>query len=120
MRHPIETTYVDYNKRPIRLFGSVTIPVSSNGWKIENATFLISENRTPQSQWNAIHNGLGACREQKIGPNVWASIAFASRFLNNAEGKYSTNELELLAVVCSGELFRTYLLGNRFQILTNH
>ena len=69
---------------------------------------------------DARHNGLGACLEQKIEPNVWAPIAFASRFLKNAEGKYSTNELELLAIVCSCEHFRTYLLGNRFQILTDH
>ena len=53
-------------------------------------------------------------------PNVWAPIAFASRFLNSAEIKYSTNELELLAIVWSCEHFRTYLLGKRFVILTDH
>ena len=53
-------------------------------------------------------------------PNVWAPIAFASRFLNSAEIKYSTNELELLAIVWACEHFRTYLLGQRFFILTNH
>ena len=37
---------MDYNKRPNRLLGSITIPISSNGWKIEDATFLISKNRT--------------------------------------------------------------------------
>ena len=50
----------------------------------------------------------------------WAPTAFASRFLNNAETKYSTNELELLAIVWACEHFRTYLLGNRFQVLTDH
>ena len=47
----------------------------------------------------ASHSGLGACLEQEVAPNVWAPIAFASRFLNSAETKYSTNELELLAIV---------------------
>ena len=40
--------------------------------------------------------------------------------MNAAEQKYSTNELELLAVVWSCEFFRNYLLGNQFQILTDH
>ena len=41
------------------------------------------------------------------------------RFLNNAEVKYSTNELELLAIVWACEHFRTYVLGTRFQVLTD-
>ena len=68
----------------------------------------------------ASHNGLGACLVQEIEPGVWAPTAFASRFLNNAETKYSTNELEWLAIVWACEHFRTYLLGNRFQALTDH
>ena len=47
---------------------------------------------------DASHSG-GACLEQERAPKVWARIAFASRFLNSAEIKYSTNELELLAIV---------------------
>ena len=69
---------------------------------------------------DASHNGLGACLVQEIEPGVWAPTAFASRFLNNAETKYSTNELEFLAIVWVCEHFRTYLLGNRFQVLTDH
>ena len=45
------------------------------------------------------HNGLGACLEQEVEPGIWALTAFALRFLNNAGVKYSTNELELLAIV---------------------
>ena len=69
---------------------------------------------------DASHNGLGACLEQEIEPGVWAPTAFASRFLNNAETKYSPNELEWLAIVWACEQFRTYLLGNCFQVLTDH
>ena len=39
-RHPVETTNVDCNKCPIRLLDSITIPISSNGWKVEDATFF--------------------------------------------------------------------------------
>ena len=49
-----------------------------------------------------------------------APTAFDSRFLNIAEAKYITNELELLAIVWACEHFCTYLLGTRFQVLTNH
>ena len=63
---------------------------------------------------------MGAALEQELEPDKWVPIAFTSRFLNAAEQKYSTNELELLAVVWSCEFFRNYLLGNQFQLLTDH
>ena len=66
------------------------------------------------------HNGLGACLEQEVEPGIWAPTEFASRSLNKAEVEYSTNELELLAIVWACEHFRTYLLGTRFQVLTDH
>ena len=67
---------------------------------------------------DASHNGLGACLEQEVEPGIW--VAFASGFLNNAEVKYSTNELELMATVWACEYFRAYLLGTRFQVLADH
>ena len=69
---------------------------------------------------DANHYGLGACLEQEVEPGVWTPTAFASRFFNNAEIKYSTNELELLAIVWACEHFRAYMLGTRFQVLTDH
>ena len=40
--------------------------------------------------------------------------------LNDAERKYSTNELEMLAVVWGAEYFRNYILGKKFLIVTDH
>ena len=68
---------------------------------------------------DASHKGLGATLEQ-WNPNGWFPIAYASRFLNTAEQKYSTNELELLAVVWATEHFRYYLYGSDFLIATDH
>ena len=82
--------------------------------------FHYDASKASRLKCDASHSGLGACLEQEVEPNVWAPIAFASRFLNSAEIKYSTNELELLAIVWSCEHFRTYLLGTRFVILTDH
>ena len=54
--------------------------------------------RNPRLKTDAFHSGLEATLEQWDGEN-WLTIAFASRFLNNHESKYSTNEHELLRVV---------------------
>ena len=68
---------------------------------------------------DASHNGLGAVLEQ-LGTEGWRPISFASRFLNAAEKKYSTNELERLAVVWGAEYFRNYILGRSFTVITDH
>ena len=47
-------------------------------------------------------------------------MQFASRFLNPVEQRYSTNELELLAVVWSLEHFKHYLQGSEFTLQTDH
>ena len=41
---------------------------------------------------DASHSGLGAALEQKMEDNDWVLIAFASRYLNVQEKKYSTNK----------------------------
>ena len=51
---------------------------------------------------------VGACLEQKR-ENVWQPIAYAGRYLNKNEQRYSTKELEQLAVVWSLERFKYYL-----------
>ena len=47
-------------------------------------------------------------------------IFFASRFLNPHESKYSTNQLELLGVVCAVEHYKNYLYGSEFEVITDH
>ena len=56
----------------------------------ENSHFDIKEKTRLKT--DASHNGLGATLEQLQG-DQWKTIAFASRFLNNHEMKYSINEL---------------------------
>ena len=82
--------------------------------------FHYDQNRNNRVKCDACHSGLGAALEQEVEGDVWVPIAFASRFLNDQEKKFSTNELELLAIVWSCEYFRNYLLGNHFVVLTDH
>ena len=62
---------MDYYKRPIRLFGSVTIPVSSNGWKVEDTTH---DPKSHESYWKSyfakryahVFNRLGRSKKSQI------------------------------------------------------
>ena len=68
---------------------------------------------------DASRDGLGAVLQQN-DETGWKPICFASRFLTPLESKYSTNELELLAVVWSIEHFRNYVYGIKFQVVSDH
>ena len=70
-------------------------------------------------KYNASRAGLGAAFEQR-SPTGWHTVAFASRFLNSNEERYSVNELELLGVVWSVEYLKYYLFGKSFTIITDH
>ncbi|CAL2256490.1 unnamed protein product [Prunus armeniaca] len=63
----------------------------------------------------AIGVGLGQ-RVNKL-PHV---IYYASRTLNDAQLNYSTTEKELLAVVFSLEKFRSYLIGSKVIVYSDH
>ena len=79
----------------------------------------MNRQRNTRLKCDASHTGLGAVLEQQY-PEGWFPIAYASRFLNEVEIKYSTNELELLSVVWATNHFKYYLLGSKFELITDH
>ncbi|OWZ09440.1 hypothetical protein PHMEG_00017861 [Phytophthora megakarya] len=63
--------------------------------------------------------GLGACLMQDKGDG-WQPVAFASKVNSETESKYRVTELECFSVVWAIKLFRPYLYGRRFEIITDH
>ena len=49
-----------------------------------------------------------------------ATYFFCISVLNAAKKKYSTNELEMLAVVWGSEYLRNYIFGRKFTVVTDH
>ncbi len=64
---------------------------------------------------DASHVGLGCVLMQEK-----QAIAFGSRQLRPHEKKYPVHDLELAAVVFALKQWRHYLLGNKFQVFTDH
>ena len=69
---------------------------------------------------DASHEGLGALLMQKNEKNEWELLSCASRYLSDYETRYSTNELELLAIVWAVEHFRNYVYGLKFEVISDH
>ena len=62
---------------------------------------------------------IGAVLGQRVD-KVPHAIYYASRTLNDAQLNYSTTEKELLAVIFALDKFRSYLIGTKVIIFTDH
>ena len=62
---------------------------------------------------------IGSVLGQRNGKASHA-IYFASKTLNNTQRNYSTIEKEFLAIVFALEKFRSYLLGSKVIVYSNH
>ena len=47
-------------------------------------------------------------------------VAYASRQLKPHEKNYTTHDLELMAMVFALKIWRHYLLGEKFELYTDH
>ncbi|XP_055634225.1 uncharacterized protein K02A2.6-like [Toxorhynchites rutilus septentrionalis] len=79
-------------------------------YKVEDRTAVVAD-ASPQ--------GLGAILLQINDENVQRVISFAFKSLTETERRYCQTEKEALAVVWSVERFQYYLLGKKFNILTD-
>ena len=62
---------------------------------------------------------VGAVLGQKVGKATHV-IYYASRTLNAAQCHYTTTEKELVAIVFAFEKFRSYLLGSKIIVYSDH
>jgi len=62
---------------------------------------------------------VGAVLGQRKG-RMFHTIYYASKVLNDAQISYATTEKELLAIVFVHEKFRSYLVGSKIVIYTDH
>lgn len=63
--------------------------------------------------------GCGAILWQKHA-ELWRPVAYASKTLSSAETRYATIEKEALAITWACEKFSQFLIGLKFEILTDH
>ncbi|XP_031101912.1 uncharacterized protein LOC116005814 [Ipomoea triloba] len=68
---------------------------------------------------DASNYAVGAVLGQKVG-RVSHVIYYASRTLDIAQSNYTTTEKELLAIVFALEKFRSYLLGTKVIVYSDH
>lgn len=68
---------------------------------------------------DASSQGFGAMLLQKQADLNWAPIAFFSQATNQAESRYHSFELEMLAIVRAIKRFHIYLYGLKFTIITD-
>lgn len=69
--------------------------------------------------YDASDHAVGAVLGQRKN-KIFHVIYYASRTQNDAQINYATTEKELLAVVYAFEKFRSYLVGSKVIVYTDH
>lgn len=81
---------------------------------------IYNQNADTEIHCDASINGYGCILLQKsITDNALHPVYFMSKKTSDAEKKYSSYELEVLAIVKALQKFRVYLLGKHFKIVTD-
>ena len=62
---------------------------------------------------------VGAVLGQRIG-KIFRAIYYASQTLNDAQLNYTTTEKEILVVVFAYDKFRSYIIGSKITVYTDH
>ncbi|GBM88082.1 Retrovirus-related Pol polyprotein from transposon 17.6 [Araneus ventricosus] len=80
---------------------------------------IFQQGKTTELHTDASQQGYGAVLLQEAEDGKLHPVQYMSKKTTLAEEKYSSYELEVLAVVNALRKFRTYLMGNHFKIITD-
>ncbi|GBN96450.1 Retrovirus-related Pol polyprotein from transposon 17.6, partial [Araneus ventricosus] len=80
---------------------------------------IFQQGKTTELHTDASQQGYGAVLLQEAEDGKLHPVQYMSKKITPAEEKYSSYELEVLAVVNALRKFRTYLMGNHFKIITD-
>ncbi|GBM25400.1 Transposon Ty3-I Gag-Pol polyprotein [Araneus ventricosus] len=80
---------------------------------------IFQQGKTTELHTDASQQGYGAVLLQETEDGKLHPVQYMSKKTTPAEEKYSSYELEVLAVVNALRKFRTYLMGNHFKIITD-
>jgi len=80
---------------------------------------IFQQGKKTELHTDASQQGYGAVLLQESEDGKLHPVQYMSKKTTPAEEKYSSYELEVLAVVNALKKFRTYLLGNHFKIVTD-
>lgn len=113
-RNPDSKKQISLNEQEIKCFENMKTILTSNDvltYPDFTKPFLITT--------DASNFAIGAVLSQgEIGKDK--PIHFASRTLNKAEENYSATEKEMLAIYWALKVFRNYIYGQTFKIVTDH
>ncbi|GBN99673.1 Retrovirus-related Pol polyprotein from transposon 17.6, partial [Araneus ventricosus] len=80
---------------------------------------IFQQGKTTELHTDASQQGYGAVLLKEAEDGKLHPVQYMSKKTTPAEEKYSSYELEVLAVVNALRKFRTYLMGNHFKIITD-
>ena len=64
----LQTKFVDYNKQPISILGTLKTNLRSASWEVKGATFLVSERKTRCIVGLDLQGQVGKVTTQKLAP----------------------------------------------------
>lgn len=79
-----------------------------------------STSRKTRVSADASQYGLGGVLEQLQDDECWRPVYYCSKTLSDSEKRYAQIEKEALAVTWACERLEQFLLGSKFEILTDH